>query len=250
MKVINNIKLAILIPTTSFKQDNWKNINDTFLYNNTLKTFKKTFSYKYPVKFFIGIDKNDRIWDNFDNQHLIKNLFDFPIQFYYLNADKGHLTKMWNQLFFQAIQEKYNYFYQCGDDITFYTKNWDYDSILILKKNNDIGISGPKNNHPTILTQAMFSIKHYHIFNFLFNEEIINWCCDDWYNLLYQKHRFILNNHFCSNDGNIPTEPRYIINNDKNFNLKDKFSNLKKNLKIIVNKDINILNKYLLTYFN
>jgi len=248
MKVLNNVKLAILIPTTSFKQDNWQSIYDTFLFKNTLNTFNITFSKKFPVKFFIGYDKNDRIWDNQYNQNLIKSLFNFPIEFYLLNANKGHLTKMWNQLFLQAINENFNYFYQCGDDINFYTKNWDYDSILILKKNNNIGISGPKNNHPTILTQAMFSIKHFQIFGYLFNEEIINWCCDDWYNLLYQKHRFILKKHYCSNDGGKAIEPRYIINNDNNFNLHDKFSLLKKNIKNIVNQDINILNKYLINY--
>ena len=60
-------------------------------------------------------------------------------------------------------------------------------------KLDDIGIVGPKNEHPYLLTQAMVSRVHYAIFNFLFPEYIFNWGCDDWINILYQpKYKFIL----------------------------------------------------------
>jgi hypothetical protein len=53
------------------------------------------------------------------------------------------------------------------------------------------------------------------IFGWFFPEEIINWCCDDWYNLVYSPdHLFPLRNHYCSNDGG---QPRYTINNSATF---------------------------------
>ena len=53
------------------------------------------------------------------------------------------------------------------------------------------------------------------IFGYYFPEEIINWCCDDWYNMVYYPtYLYPLQQHFCSNDGGAP---RYEINNNKNF---------------------------------
>ena len=98
----------------------------------------------------------------------------------------------------------------------------------ILKQNNDIGLSGPINNNNRILTQAMVSRKHMEIFGWFFPEEIINWCCDDWYNWVYQPNNFYpLENHYCSNDGG---NPRYVINNNNNFtnNFKDNITELRK----------------------
>ena len=99
----------------------------------------------------------------------------------------------------------------------------------MLQNNNNVGLTGPINNNNRILTQAMVSRKHMDIFGWFFPEEIINWCCDDWYNWVYQpNHFFPLNNHFCSNDGG---EPRYNINNDTNFknNFRKNTEKLRKN---------------------
>ena len=102
-----------------------------------------------------------------------------------------------------------------GDDITFKTKGWAKDSINELIKHNNIGLSGPINNNGRILTQAMVSRTHMDIFGWFFPPEIINWCCDDWYNWVYQPdHFYPAHSHYCSNDGG---QPRYIINNDAAF---------------------------------
>ena len=69
-------------------------------------------------------------------------------------AQQIDLTAMWNVLFKQAYDDNNNYFFQCGDDINFHTKNWITDSIAILKSNNDIGISGPVNNNFRILASG------------------------------------------------------------------------------------------------
>jgi hypothetical protein len=128
---------------------------------------------------------------------------------------KGHLTVMWNRLFKKAYDDGYDYFFQCGDDISFKTTGWVNSCIEVLARNKDIGLAGPINNNSRILTQAMVSRKHMEIFGWFFPEEIINWCCDDWYNWVYQpKHFFPLKEHFCSNDGG---NPRYVVNNDPRF---------------------------------
>ena len=122
---------------------------------------------------------------------------------------------MWNIVHKQAYDEGCDYFYQCGDDICFKTNNWINDCIKILQAHDNIGLTGPINNNHRILTQSFVSRCHMEIFGWFFPEEIINWCCDDWYNWVYQPNYFYpLLNHFCSNDGG---QPRYNVANRLNF---------------------------------
>ena len=122
---------------------------------------------------------------------------------------------MWNKLFKQAYIDNCDYFYQCGDDIAFKTNGWINDCINVLKSKNDIGLTGPINNNSRILTQAFVSRKHMKIFGWFFPEEIKNWCCDDWYNMVYlPNYLYPLRNHYAENKGG---EPRYVINNDPGF---------------------------------
>lgn len=214
------MKIAFLIPSTSKNRDEWKNIKDSYLYNYTIKSFLNTMDKEHQYCFYIGYDENDRIYSIKTEQNIIHKftkVFDNVIfKFIPLNIEKGFLTKMWNYLFKIAYDEDYDYFYQTGDDINFKTKGWINSSIDILMQNNNIGLSGPINNNNRILTQAMVSRKHMDIFGFFFPEQIKNWCCDDWYNWVYQpKFFYPLKNHYCSNDGG---NPRYVINNDDNYN--------------------------------
>ena len=244
------MKIALLIPCTSKGRDEWKNIKDTYLYNLTLKTFFLTQNKEHEYHFYIGYDFDDRIFSKTQEQDYLlrfKKIFEnINFHFIKLNVEKGFVTKMWNILFKKAFEDKCDYFYQCGDDINFKTKNWINDSIKKLINNNNIGISGPINNNCRILTQAMFSRKHMDIFGFLFPEEIKNWCCDDWYNYLYKPNYFFpLHNHYCSNDGG---NPRYEINGDKHFftmNTQNKLNKLREYTYNLVKKHKKILNDYL-----
>lgn len=215
-------KIAFLIITTSNKRDSWKTIKDSYLYNITLKSSLMTLDKEHEYIYYVGIDKNDRIFDKDDQQlellkfkQAFKNIdFKFII---YDNAKipKGHHTIMWNELFKQAYSDKCDYFYQCGDDIEFKTKGWINDCINMLKSKNDVGLTGPINNNNRILTQSFVSRKHMEIFGWYFPEEIKNWCCDDWYNMVYlPNYLYPLRNHYAENKGG---EPRYIINNDPGF---------------------------------
>ena len=233
---MNSYKIALLIPCTSKNRPHWKTMKDTYLYQYTLKTFlwsilnksqsshpSQDSSPQHEYHVYIGYDEGDHIFSTSLEQLVLKRFESvFPhlhlhfIEFNTSECKQGHLTRMWNILYQKAYKDKCDYFYQCGDDIHFHTKGWVNESIEKLQKNHNIGISGPINNNPRILTQAMFSRRHMEIFGYLFPEkEIKNWCCDDWYNWVYQPtHFFPLTNHYCSNNGG---KPRYIINNDVHF---------------------------------
>ena len=185
------MKIGVLIPTTSNKRD-WSNIYESYLYNVTLKSFLTTYNKEHNYIFYIGIDRNDPIFDNNEEQrkilHFITVMKNVDLEFIYMDdIAKGHLTIMWNKLFEKAYNDNCEYFFQCGDDIEFKTKNWVNDCILTLKNNNDMGLTGPINNNPYILTQSFVSRTHMKLFNYYFPPEIINWFCDDWINEIYKK---------------------------------------------------------------
>lgn len=229
--------IAILIPCTSKFRSEWETIKDTYFMKFSLNSFLLTCNKEFTYTYYLGYDSGDRIYSKQSEQSIVHNyesVFDnIHIKFIeFNNIKKGHVTKMWNVLFKQAYDDGADYFYQCGDDIKFHTKGWIGDCILELQKHNNIGLTGPMNNNNRILTQAMVSRKHMEIFGWFFPEEIINWCCDDWYNYVYKPDFFYpLKTHYCSNDGGTP---RYLINDNKNFN---------KNY----NQNINNLHSYVVT---
>jgi len=213
-------KISLLIPCTSRGRNEWNTVKDAYLYNLSLKTFLKTQDKEHIYVVYIGYDADDRIFSLESSHDEIKrfSLVFTNVSFEFIkyeNIMKGHLTKMWNVLYKAAYEDKCDYFYQCGDDIVFKTDGWINDSIKALVDHNNVGISGPINNNDIIMTQAMFSRKHMEIFGWLFPEELINWCCDDWYNNVYRPNLFYPQpQHYCSNDGGVP---RYHICGNPNF---------------------------------
>ena len=238
------MKIGCLIPSTSKGREEWKTYRDTYLFKNTLKTFLITYDQEHEYIFYVGIDRNDRIYDNPKDKKeferiatVMKNI---SIRFIYMdNITKGHLTVMWNRLYQIAYDENCEYFFQCGDDIEFHTKSWVNSCIGVLQQNDNIGLTGPINNNAKILTQSFVSRKHMEIFGYYFPEEIINWFCDDWYNDVYKKvgHFFPLKNHFCANIGGAP---RYNVNNEiiiSRQHLQEKHAQLRLECNKIVHRD-------------
>ncbi len=240
------MKIGVLIPATS-AQRNWKTYKDSYLYKYTLKTFLITYNNnEHQYIFYIGIDKDD---DMFGNEKIIAQFKRFmnimknvSIQFHMMDANKGHVTVMWNQLFKLAYNDKCDYFFQCGDDIVFKTKDWVNDCIDALQKNNNKGMSGPINNNMRILTQTFVSRNHMKLFGYYFPPEIINWFCDDWINEIYKKLGWFypLKNHYCENVGG---KPRYVINNDPSFtkNMQKKFTEARLFCMKLVKRDLDKL---------
>jgi hypothetical protein len=234
-------KIALLIPCTSRMRPEWNTMKDTFLFHYTLKTFLATCDKEHEFILYVGYDPGDRIFAETKEQQTIlsfQKAFKFlKVKFIEMNAKKGHLTKMWNQLFRVAYDEGCDYFYQCGDDISFETKGWVNACIEILDKNEGIGIAGPVNNNHLIITQGFVSRMHMRIFGEFFPETILNWGCDDWYNHVYQPYFcYILTWHYCSNEGG---RPRYHVNGDKNFGdgYTEKVAKLRKEVQELAKKD-------------
>lgn len=213
-------KIGMLLISTS-RERNWKIIKESYLYQIFLKSFLLTMNEEYHYNIYIGIDKDDNLLNNKTQQEFItkfskvfKNIT-FKFIVFDKTIKKGHVGKMWNIIHKKAYEENCDYFFQCGDDILFKTNGWIKSSIEMLKKHNNIGLTGPINNNPRILTQSFVSRKHMEIFGWYFPEEIINWGIDDWYNMVYQPDYFYpLTQHFCSNDGG---KPRYAVNDDAKF---------------------------------
>ena len=238
------MKIGCIIPATS-KNRPWTSVEESYLYTTTLKSFMITYSNKHKYIFYIGIDTNDPIYDNTENKEKLikfcKTMKNIDIEFIYMDGiTKGHLTVMWNRLFEKAYKDDCDYFFQCGDDIEFKTNGWVEDCISKLQENNNIGLVGPVNNNPRILTQSFVSKKHMELFGYYFPPEIINWFCDDWINEVYRSINkfFPLENHLCINVGGTP---RYnvnnkICNNSDEFNIEnDKMRNICTN---IVKRDV------------
>lgn len=199
---------------------------------------------EHSYVFYIGIDSDDPM---FSQPTIIQQFNRFvgimknvEIKFIpFDNIPKGHLTKMWNVLFKQAYEESCDYFFQCGDDIIFKTKHWINACIQVLQKNNNIGVTSPVCiNNQLILTQSFVSRKHMKIFGVYFPEEIINWGCDDWINIVYKPdHYYPLMKYFCNNVGG---KERYVVDNNQSF-----YDNYRENLfKLRRRTDLLVKRKY------
>ncbi len=242
-------QIGLLIPCTSNGRPQWKTMKDTYLWNLTVKHFLLTMDKGYKYTFYIGYDDGDRIFaDETQHEELQRFSLVFPnVSFQFIcfrNIAKGHVTKMWNVLFARAYDDGCDYFYQCGDDIVFHTSGWVGDCIRTLAKTNGVGLVGPINNNNAILTQAFVSREHMRIFGWFFPEEIVNWCCDDWYNHVYKpNHFFPLTHHYCANEGGVP---RYTIANDAGFvrNLSANTQKLRRDTEILAMKHKEILENY------
>lgn len=229
-------KVGILIPTTTYGKY-WKTIEETYLYTYFFPSFLKTRCINVLYTIYLGIESNDSIYGNKKQLNKIidsiKNIKNVSLEIVYLDdVEKGYLTKMWNILCKKAYDDKCDYFYQCGDDINFLAKNWTTTCIERLKKQNNIGLTGPFDTNRSerfgndaniggkkfIQTQSFVSKKHFEIFGFFFPEEIKNWYCDDWITYVYYpKHFIYMQNSKIRNSGDI--KPRYVIEYYKRKNI-------------------------------
>ena len=244
------MKIGLLIPCTSKNRPSWKTIKDSYLYTLSINTFVTTMDKDHEYVYYIGHDDGDRIYGKQEEHkklEAVSSIFS-NIAFKYISfkdIKKGHVTKMWNVLFEEAYNDGCNYFFQCGDDIHFKTKGWINACIKTLQKHDDIGLTGPINNNSRILTQSFVSRKHMEIFGYYMPEDIINWCCDDWYNEVYKPQYFYpLKQHFCSNEGG---NPRYTIDNNDTFriNFQNNLVTLRQKTNILAMKDKKKIKEYI-----
>lgn len=218
-------KIGILIPSTS-RGRKWNSILESYLYTHLIKSFLDTYDDEHEYIIYSVVDDDDPIYSNFEETSKLKKFLSTKknIDIKFLSSKgipKGHVTLMWNRAFKRAYDENCHYFFQCGDDIKFMNKHWVNLSIQLLKKNNNIGLTGPLdymrwksnlNSRPGgtrfIQTQSFVSRKHMNLFKYYFPPEIKNWYCDDWMtNVYYPEHYYYIEN-FIINDGG---PPRYQV---------------------------------------
>ena len=221
------MKIAFLIPIKIGKLD-----FNSKIYN-LLNNFFVNKDDKYNYNFYLGFNHNDKclehkgIFDKFNSENFSVNIKEFSN-----NIKPGHLTKMWNELFYLSYKGN-DYFYQLGDDILFDNYNFIDEYIKVLNNMNNIGVTGylTKNGNNKILTQSFVSKKHFEIFGYYFPETIINWCCDNWINDVYKK--FNLSKPLEKKIINSSDSERYIITIDE------------ANYKIDLERGIKVLDLYI-----
>ncbi len=206
------MKIAILIPSTTNNRD-WKCITDTYLYNSII-SFVQRYNPEYEYKFYIGVDKDDKIYSDKKQRtkiyDLCKTWKNIGIQFYPFDEDipKGHVSIMWNILYKKGIEEHNDYFYITGDDIVYCSDGWLDRCISSLKSTKNLGAAGCYNGNSEILTQFMVSQTHYAIFNFAYNPKIKNWWVDNHLHELYSPSFLHIVEGACINAGG---SPRYKV---------------------------------------
>jgi hypothetical protein len=218
------MKIAVIIPVTSNKCS-FNNFKDTDLFNILFKSFFTTYDLNHEYKFYLGIDSDDKFYQNETVQTDIKNFINImkntSIEFLTIDATyKSNVCYMWNELFKKSYEDNYDYFVQIGSDIYFQDKDWVNACLDILKQNNDICVVGMTdqgrkkyNPNDTLLTQSFVSRKHMEIFKFYYPHEFKNWYIDNWISEIYGKNnkKFIIPHRIYNCGG----QPRYTIYGDR-----------------------------------
>lgn len=189
--------IGIIIPTTSNKT-NYKTLNDACFFNIMLPSFLDKYNKrgKYIYNFYIAYDDDDTFFLKYHDA-MIQKFNDmtpdnFTLKLYTVSNMKNKVGHIWNFLADKAYGEN-EYIYQLGDDIQIIDAGWEKVFINVLKKQNNVGVTGPRdiNNH-NILTQSFIHKTHIDIFGYYFHPEIINWYIDNWITGVYDS-KFISN---------------------------------------------------------
>ena len=189
------------------------------------KSFFTTYNLNLEYKFYLGIDSDDKFYqDNIvqnDINKFINVMKNTSIEFLTIDStNKGNVCFIWNELFKKAYKDNYDYFVQIGSDIYFQDKDWVNACIDLLKQNKDIGVVGMTdqgrkkyNPNDTLLTQSFVSRKHMEIFGFYYPHEFKNWFIDDWISEIYEKSnkKFIIPHRIYNCGGS----PRYNVYGDR-----------------------------------
>ena len=220
---MDDISICVMIPVSS-RNRKWKTFRETDLYNIFFKSFLLTYNKELPHLFCFAIDSDDKLFNNIksDIERLVSVMKNCKVHF--ISTDgikKGHVTEMWNRCFEYGVQENYDYFLQCGDDIEFFTEGWENAFIRFLEQNKNIGVCGFSDmgrlycdRQDRLITQSFVHRTHWDIFGYYYPKEIMNWGIDDWITEVYGALNLSLYSplHCIANKGG---EPRYDVVNER-----------------------------------
>jgi len=231
------MKIAVIIPVTS-NRCQYNNFKDTDLFNYLFKSFFTTYDLDHEYMFYLGIDDDDKFYQNNNVQNDIRNFIKVMkntsgVEFLTIDSiHKGNVCHIWNELFKKAYEDNNDYFVQIGSDIYFQDKDWVKECIYKLIINDNIGVVGmtdqgrrKTNPNDTLLTQTFVSRKHMEIFGFYYPNEFKNWYIDDWISEIYEimNKKYIIPHRIYNCGGS----PRYNIYGDRKLcdNMLKKYKN-------------------------
>tara|TARA_R110002050_G_scaffold128442_4_gene249658 strand:- start:8380 stop:9075 length:696 start_codon:yes stop_codon:yes gene_type:complete len=209
-------KVAFLIPSTTNKRDEWKQAEDTYLWQILCESLEK-YTPQHDIKLFIGFDDDDRIYSVAEERLKFKAKFmNFKIEWFPQFQKKGKVTGIWNSLSYEALKQDYDYLKVLGDDIKLPSDTgWLGCFINKLKKNDNIGFSAGWSNNDQIPTQFLIHKTHINIFDLIYPHEMPNWGCDNWmYEIYPEKYRNWSKSYPLLNVGG---QPRYEIQFSEKF---------------------------------
>lgn len=183
--------IGIIIPTTS-RNTHYKTVDDTAFLSVMLPSFLEKYNKhgKHSYNFYVAYDDDDAFFLE-HHDALLRRFSDmtpdnFTLKLYTVSNMKSKVGHIWNFLAEKAYDEN-EYLFQLGDDIRFLNSGWEKLFINVLKKTDNVGVTGPRDDHkPDILTQNFVHKKHLDIFGYFFHPEIINWYIDDWLTHVYE----------------------------------------------------------------
>jgi|UniRef100_A0A6C0EPI9 hypothetical protein len=185
--------IALLVPVCSRGQ-NYKDLSSTPIVQHFLPSFIAQYDAAYSYTLFVGYDSTDTFYKS--------NIRKLPDMCKYINMVIVELegcehkpAKAWNTLFKKAYDQKYDYFYQIGDDVIM-EDAWTNIFIHHLQNNNNLGVVGGchlanykgriASGAPPVIENAFVHKTHHQIFGTFFDERIDNWYCDDWVTEVYK----------------------------------------------------------------
>jgi len=239
--------IAVLIPITSNKR-NWQNLKETDLYSHFFKSFFTTYNPEFNYTIYLGIDKDDKLYNQENVQieidNFIKVMKNTSVKMLFLDNKKykGKPCWIWNELFFYSIKDNNDYYIQCGSDISFIDKNWVDCTMNNLDYKNGLGVVGlvdegrkEINQQDSLLTQTMVTKKHFEIFGFYFPWNLPSWASDNWIGDIYEKDD--LKSRIPHRLYNLGGNPRYDVPKDYIDNYKKSMKKYKDHIKNFISQN-------------
>jgi hypothetical protein len=206
-------RMAIAMPTTS---KGLANSTEPVFFKDTIATMLETVTTdelaKFLITIYIGYDHGDPLFeDEKERAAMIRKLQTMigarPAVVKFIRFPKtGRVGMLWSMLFFRAMKEGADYFYQVNDDLRMVTKGWLTKFTGALDANGGFGVVGPADNHNgfncSILTQAMVTRTHFDIFTMFYPTELKDWKTDRWLSHVYgPDHTFCWTDYIANNGG-------------------------------------------------
>jgi len=188
-------KIAVAMGATSRHRGHLI-LDNTSLVSVILPSLEKTMETdRFKYKVFVGIDDDDKFWNNQTRQHDVKEkiMDDLDLVFHSFPQPKNRSRIPFNEICQAAYDDGADYIVRMNDDSEFLTQNWTSMGVkrLLSYAPPNVGVVGPtcKQGNEKILTHDMVHRTHIDIFGFYYPPSFRNWYVDDWITKVYGETR-------------------------------------------------------------